>query len=824
MNIRFFILISVTLFGLLPNSLWSDVPDVVSPLVSYHFHEAVEAVPGQPNVVSPLVSYHFYEAVEAVPDQPNVISPLVSYHFYEWPGDENLTFTHSQPVSYFYPDGALTWYTGKATTPEGLPVGDADVVVKRVDEVFWEGTTDANGYFRVSGLGNNYYTLIASKPGYITSVSTSDGRQTGLHSLEIILSPLPTPPELEDVVRTPEETAVRSIVPFSIPDHLRVFDGTNFVDNPGLIDSNRMTVVISHGWNSGLDTWTRTLAHQIYNHHGLGAAGPPNIIGWDWSEDADALTPPIDLAVEHGVLLGKALHLYLGSDYDQKVHFIGHSLGAVLNAFACNYTHGSLARSYSNPAQIWNPQITLPQATLLDEASVASANGDIVHFSAFQGWKLAGLKGAILAGTVATTANWRSAVPKDAAWIDNYISAVALMHDEATNVTLLAPLLQIHDLTISDQTNWFITSHGYSYQFYINSIQPVGVPPAVGFLRSAASGAQFPPNEIGLTPGDHWFENIDTAASMDLSTSMPDLGGIVDLGFSGHAPIAFAGFLSTAPPDIQAIGEGVLKSYDLGIQWAGEQVYHGVKKVGDVSVEVKEKIGLGWDAAMDKASNVLDSINPVTLMANRLGAGTFRFSLKTSEVAPQAMFASFATATLDASPSSDPAPGLWITVEIPSDAHSIAFDVQIIGDPVDDRIQFAVNGMNLFSLAASLMPDEEMVSLDPIPIRDYAGQTVELYFGLTGGTSAGCQLDVEGLRFVVQQNPSLALTKNGVDSVIQWPAGAPDWTPQVNTSLDPLGWQDLPLDTLLNIENGKVNIPTQVNGKHLFYRLKKNQY
>src|ERR1035441_11018286 len=60
-----------------------------------------------------------------------------------------------------------------------------------------------------------------------------------------------------------------------------------------------------------------------------------------------------------GVFLGKNLITALGSNYSQRIHFIGHSLGTLVNAAAANYVHTN-GFSWSNT-----------QMTLCDEAEVA---------------------------------------------------------------------------------------------------------------------------------------------------------------------------------------------------------------------------------------------------------------------------------------------------------------------------------------------------------------------------------------------------------------------------------------------------------------------
>src|SRR5439155_12396355 len=129
------------------------------------------------------------------------------------------------------------------------------------------------------------------------------------------------------------------------------YDGSHLVYDAGSLTPaqvaqirGNMTVVISHGWlprwlpnsyETGLD-WATDLASLVYQRH-PGLSQPPNILVWDWRHKARTIAPSTDDASEEGVELGRALQLLLGTNYGQHVHFIGHSLGAMVNRYACDY-------------------------------------------------------------------------------------------------------------------------------------------------------------------------------------------------------------------------------------------------------------------------------------------------------------------------------------------------------------------------------------------------------------------------------------------------------------------------------------------------------
>jgi hypothetical protein len=771
----------------------------------------------QPDVISPLVSYQFLDSLESPPTEPNVVSPIVSYLFYDWLGDERVEFSSSATVSYFYHDSVSSWYTGRILSTQGIPLDGATVVIKRFGTMFWQGQTDAGGYFTVPGLGKDLYAVVVTKEGFVTSITTSDGRRDGMHVLQISLSPVVIPPGQIAVARVPAETAIRQAASGPVSDHFRLFVGTRWVSDTSSINPNAMTVVISHGWKGDLDDWAKTMAYQIANGHG--ASPPPNIVAWDWKMLAATTAPPVDRACEQGVELGKALQQFLGTGYSQHIHFIGHSLGTIVNAYACDYVHGGFGRSSSNPPLPWSPFDTTPHVTLLDEAEIASVFGQNITTSAALGWKAAQLKGAILAGGVATVANWRSPIPRDATWIDNYISAVGVRHDEAVNVTLTAPLVSLPTTSIGGLIGALENAHGYSHLFYRNSINPTGTPPAIGFALSAASGGNFPPVGVGVTPGSQWFENIDTPDPFDLSRTAPDGAGFLDGPFTGDMPGLFALSLAAAP----ATGNSVLAGYNSGIQWAGDIGGNVIYTTGIVVAGTAQKVGFWWDAAQDQASDILNSLDPSSLLAGPLGASVFQIRLTKRQ--PQLQLQGRQTLSLlEASSSPDPetVPAAWFSIKVPADAAFMAFDFRVTGEPAEDRLACAINDQNLFTLPAAFAPDNQTVSTDLLDVTGYAGQTVEIFFGLVGGTSTDCEVTIDGLRFITLPKPGIAMTAGESGLAVQWPAAATGWTLQYSEDLAPESWVDLSSETNIVVKDGVAALPIPAPGDKGFYRLKKS--
>lgn len=60
----------------------------------------------------------------------------------------------------------------------------------------------------------------------------------------------------------------------------------------------------------------------------------------------------------------------LGAGYSQEIHFIGHSLGTLVNAAAANFLHGDRTAQQAVSATLWSP--TRTHLTLLDAAESAA--------------------------------------------------------------------------------------------------------------------------------------------------------------------------------------------------------------------------------------------------------------------------------------------------------------------------------------------------------------------------------------------------------------------------------------------------------------------
>ena len=714
---------------------------------------------------------------------------------------------------------------GTVFTGSGTPIAGAAVALKRYGTVSWQGSTDSLGRFLSVTIPVANYTVLVTKLGFVTHVSSHMGTTSGNTTLNITLQAMPAALGAVATNQTPPGTAVRPPAPANPADpnapKLMRYDGAgHFTTSLAGLDPSRMTVVLSHGWKSDPDAWALPLALLIHQHHALGG-NVPNIVVWDWRVQANTVTPPTDRACEQGIELGKALRTALGTGYSQHLHFVGHSLGSIVNCYACDYVHGSFSRSSNNPAIPWNPLLTTPHVTLLDEAEVATVFGQNVTTAAAIGWKVAQLKSALVAGSAAAAADWKNPIPKGAKWVDTYISLVGLQRDRAVNVCLLAPTV---GFDWSSPVNGLAFAHSYAHLFYRNTVWPSGPVPAVGFAKSYEGGSAFPPSGAGLSAGSAWYEYLDTSDPLDLlRDNNPGLFECNLTILSALTVLPAATGVATVGNDyiytpLDATGRAVLNGYEAGIEWAGDIGGTVIYKSGQVITETKEKVGNWWDAALDAASDALNSIEPDMLLAGPVAAPVMSMTLETQATAP-AMLQRAARNGLAASPG-QPAHA-WMTVNVPANAGLMAFDFTVTGDPQEDSVACAVTGQNIFTLLAKFAPDGSPVSTDMMDVSAYAGQTVELFFGLVGGTSTDCAVSVDGIRFITIPQPKVGIVASGPNVAVKWPAAATGWTLEASDTLAPDSWQPVTI-TGVTVESGVATLEQAVSGPRKFYRLRRN--
>ena len=179
----------------------------------------------------------------------------------------------------------------------------------------------------------------------------------------------------------------------------------------------------------------------------------------------------------------------LGSGYYQRIHFIGHSLGKIVNSYACDYLHGKLPRQTGG---FWDETATKPHVTLLDQAELANVFGSNVATSSANAWfdfQTRSQLFDVVNGSTSAKSSYKNPFPRSAAWMDNYITLVGLYRRDAVNVYLPAGF----------DTLW--GAHSDAHQWYRQSIQEVSPMHKMGFARAYERSLVFPPSGNGMSTG-----------------------------------------------------------------------------------------------------------------------------------------------------------------------------------------------------------------------------------------------------------------------------------------------------------------------------------
>jgi uncharacterized repeat protein (TIGR03803 family) len=321
------------------------------------------------------------------------------------------------------------------------------------------------------------------------------------------------------------------------------------LNSTAAIDPTKMTIVMTHGWNSSAAGWPASMGNAFKATLDAKA----NILAWDWS--ADAATSSVAFAASRGPnqgrALGQALIGALGAGYNLPIHFIGSGLGALVNCEAANYIHGdNRSKGDTTPTySFWNNQMTL-----LDEA------GDLVN--------------SLLGKSDTVTNRWANAIPNRSAWVDNYVSQPGYLPSKAANVLLFRNSPAIangyacswYQETVSSQAG----SMGDSLSFERGTLTPsqLAAPEDTYFLQSSDANASdqltaqiskaptwhydldggaiifpaaayqqmYPPGALGQNFIPSTIQYSDNLAANVIQTVAPTTGAPVYLDSSGSTP------------------------------------------------------------------------------------------------------------------------------------------------------------------------------------------------------------------------------------------------------------------------------------------------
>jgi hypothetical protein len=149
-----------------------------------------------------------------------------------------------------------------------------------------------------------------------------------------------------------------------------------------------------------------------------------------------------------------------------------------------------------------------------------------------------------------------------------------------------------------------------------------------------------------------------------------------------------------------------------------------------------------------------------------------------------------------------------------------SFDFSLNGDPGLDTLSASVAGTNVFTLDAQDIPTGQTLNSGPIDVSPWAGQAVELFFGLLGGTSTNATLALTAMRFY-QINPPLLTAQNfGTNFVVSWSATTVGYTLESSASLINPTWA--PVTNVPTLSGMRQYVTNAADAQMRFYRLQRN--
>ncbi len=629
-----------------------------------------------------------------------------------------------------------------------------------------QAITDSTGSYQMPSLGPGAYVLRAWDGTHQTSTRALNFNASTAEQ-DFRLAPMPGATQAQPTARQPD-LSYNNLGPMDSA--LLVFDEAQrqFVTIvPGQNEPplDRMTIVLTHGWISSASAWPRQMAILM---RGKVTAAMANILAWDWPTAASGAIPE-ERTPDQGLALGRALWYTLGAAYNQKLHFIGHSLGALVNAAAANYLHGDATGQQEVAPAPWLASNT--HVTLLDEAEDAALLESLLGGQTviFDGISASIEYSSLATGFGETTLGWKAPLPVRKGWADNYMSLVGSYQAGAVNVYLVK----------APPPDDPMDAHSYAWWWYTNTVVDPG-DCILGFQRSDEARA--------------------TGLSLD---AFPPPEAEFPQGASYEQDPLFSDMLALAP--LSTVGSW---SSRIGPFFVVRGTVDAVQTEGSVATEVAQ----GAQSAQQAVSSAFNYVeNQAQQGYNALvglaDSAVLGLTLTTPSSGP-------GPHPLDATPP----PMAWVPLAIPANASAMAFDFAVTNNPCEDALVCGIGTNSLFTLQMKFVPTNGVSSSPLIDITPWAGTTSEVFFGFLGGTSSNCAVRVENIRFYDLAPPRLGVQAANGSLVLSWPSAAVGYVLEATPSLAPANWQAL--TSFPSILGASYVITNQVGGQSMFYRLR----
>ena len=257
------------------------------------------------------------------------------------------------------------------------------------------------------------------------------------------------------------------------------------------------------------------------------------------------------------------------------------------------------------------------------------------------------------------------------------------------------------------------------------------------------------------------------------------------------------------------------------------QAYHStvdvavgvVQTLGGALTHLREKFLSGTGS--DTAASVSDPASTPLVLGPAFSIG---FDLYTSPgpQLPPGIGGKSSVRPMDpgtAAPTNMPA-YVWLTLTVPTNAATLSFDFILHRNEGSDSLAAGINGTNIFSLATRFMPVAVPLNSGTLNVSGYAGQTVEMFFGVVGGTSTNASVTVDGIRFFQLIPPALQVAQAGNQATIAWPISAPGFILESAANLSGSNpWAAV--TNAFGVADFQYTLTNDASGGARFYRLRK---